>query len=69
VRRILDFCQLPFEAACIEFHKTQRTVRTPSAEQVRQPIFRDGLQQWRNYEPWLSGLENSLGQALAQYRE
>jgi predicted Zn-dependent protease len=69
VRRILDFCQLPFEAACIEFHKTQRTVRTPSAEQVRQPIFRDGLQQWRNYEPWLSGLEDSLGQALAQYRE
>jgi tetratricopeptide (TPR) repeat protein len=69
VRRILDFCRLPFEAACIEFHKTQRTVRTPSAEQVRQPIFRDGLQQWRNYEPWLSGLEDCLGQALARYRE
>ena len=69
VRRILDFCRLPFEAACIEFHKTQRTIRTPSAEQVRQPIFRDGLQQWRNYEPWLKELEGSLGPALARYRE
>ena len=60
VRRLLDFCGLPFEPACIEFYKTARTVRTPSAEQVRQPIFRDGLVQWRNYEPWLAPLKERL---------
>jgi tetratricopeptide (TPR) repeat protein len=64
VRRLLGFCGLSFDPACIEFHKTERTVRTPSAEQVRQPIFRNGLQQWRNYEPWLGGLKDSLGEAL-----
>ena len=56
VRRMLDYCGLPFEPACLEFHKTERSVRTPSSEQVRQPIFRDGLDQWRNYEPWLGPL-------------
>jgi predicted Zn-dependent protease len=61
VSRLLASCGLQFEPACIEFHKTERAVRTPSAEQVRQPIFRDGLQQWRNYEPWLEGLNRSLG--------
>ena len=69
VRRILDFCGLQFEPACLEFYKTDRIVRTPSAEQVRQPIFRDGLEQWRNYEPWLGRLKASLGDALARYRE
>jgi hypothetical protein len=69
VRRLLAFCGLQFESGCIEFHKTGRTVRTPSAEQVRQPIFRDGLQQWRNYEPWLGGLKRSLGDVLVRYRE
>jgi tetratricopeptide (TPR) repeat protein len=61
VRRILDYCGLPFEDACIEFHKTRRSVRTPSSEQVRQPIFRDGLDQWKNFEPWLEPLRAALG--------
>jgi hypothetical protein len=69
VRRILDYCDLPFEAACVEFHKSKRSVRTPSSEQVRQPIFRDGLDQWKNYEAWLLPLENALGQALVDYRD
>ena len=54
VRRMLDFCGLEFEPACIEFHKTARSVRTASSEQVRQPLYREGLDQWKNFEPWLS---------------
>jgi predicted Zn-dependent protease len=68
VRRLLEYCQLPFEPACIDFHKTQRSVRTPSSEQVRQPIFRDGLEQWKAYAPWLGPLESALGDALVRYR-
>jgi hypothetical protein len=60
VRRILEFCKLPFEQACLEFHRTDRSVRTPSSEQVRQPIYRRGLEQWRNYEPWLTPLKSAL---------
>jgi hypothetical protein len=69
VRRILDFCGLPFEPACLEFHKTPRNVRTASSEQVRQPVSREGLDQWRNYEPWLEPLKDGLGDALTIYRE
>jgi predicted Zn-dependent protease len=69
VRRILEFCGLEFEPACVEFHKTERSVRTASSEQVRQPIFRDGLFQWRNYEPSLGPLKDSLDDALIRYRE
>ena len=69
VRRILDFCGLRFEAACLEFHKTERNVRTASSEQVRQPITREGVDQWRNYEPWLGQLKDSLGDALTNYRD
>jgi predicted Zn-dependent protease len=69
VTRILDYCGLPFESACIEFHKTARSVRTPSSEQVRQPIFRDGLDQWKNFAPWLEPLKQALGDALVRYRE
>lgn len=69
VRRILDYCGLPFEAACVDFHKNSRSVRTPSSEQVRQPIFREGLDQWRNYEPWLEPLKLALGDAVTRYRE
>jgi tetratricopeptide (TPR) repeat protein len=68
VRGLLDFCGLPFESACIDFHRTERAVRTPSSEQVRQPIFREGLDQWRNYEPWLEPLRDALGDALVRYR-
>jgi len=61
VRRMLDFCGLPFEPACLEFHKTERSVRTASSEQVRQPIFKEGLDQWRHFEPWLGELKIALG--------
>lgn len=69
VRRILDHCGLPFEEACINFHQNKRSVRTPSSEQVRQPIFRDGLDQWKNFEPWLDPLKAALGDALTTYRD
>jgi hypothetical protein len=69
VRCIPDFCGLRFESACVEFYKTERSIRTPSSEQVRQPLFRDGLLQWQNYEPWLGPLSDTLGDALIRYRE
>jgi tetratricopeptide (TPR) repeat protein len=69
VRRILDFCGLPLEPACLEFHKTERNVRTASSEQVRQPISREGLDQWRKYEPWLASLRAALGDAVTSYRD
>jgi tetratricopeptide (TPR) repeat protein len=67
VRRLLDFCGLPFEPATLSFYENNRAVRTASSQQVRQPIFRDGLDQWRNYEPWLEPLRHSLGDVLAAY--
>jgi Sulfotransferase family len=69
VRRLLDFCGLEFESACLDFHKTERSVRTASSEQVRQPIFREGLDQWKNFEPWLGPLKTALGDALERYRD
>lgn len=60
VRRILDFCGLPFEQSCIDFHKTERTIKTPSSEQVRQPIYRSGMEQWKNFEDYLSPLKKVL---------
>jgi hypothetical protein len=64
VRRILDYCQLPYEQNCINFHQTERNVRTPSSEQVRQPIYKSGLEQWKNFEPWLEPLKNVLGDLI-----
>jgi tetratricopeptide (TPR) repeat protein len=61
VRRILEFCGLEFEPGCIEFHKTERTVHSASSEQVRKPINRDGIDQWRHYDPWLGPLKEALG--------
>jgi tetratricopeptide (TPR) repeat protein len=69
VRRMLEHCGLAFEPACLDFHQTRRSVRTPSSEQVRRPISRDGLAQWRNYEPWLAPLQAALGDALIRYRD
>jgi len=69
VRRLLDYCELDFEPACIEFHRTARSVRTASSEQVRQPLYREGLEQWRHFEPWLAPLRASLGDALTRYRD
>ena len=68
VRRILDFCGLPFEQGCVDYHKTERNVRTPSSEQVRQPIFRDSVDAWRSFEPWLGPLKTALGpEVLSHY--
>jgi hypothetical protein len=61
VRRILDFCGLEFEPACLEYYKTERSVRTASSEQVRRPIYKEGLEQWRRFEPWLDTLRSALG--------
>jgi tetratricopeptide (TPR) repeat protein len=69
VRGILDFCGLPFEPACLEFHKTERSVRTASSEQVRRPIFREGVDQWRHFEPWLGSLRSALGDLVPATEE
>jgi tetratricopeptide (TPR) repeat protein len=69
VRRILEHCGLDFEPACVEFYRTERSVRTASSEQVRQPIYREGLDQWRHYAPWLGPLRDALGDALTRYRD
>jgi tetratricopeptide (TPR) repeat protein len=68
VRRMLAHGGLPFEPACLAFHETRRSVRTPSSEQVRQPIGQEGLAQWRHYAPWLAPLRDALGDALTGYR-
>jgi hypothetical protein len=65
VRRILDYCGLEFEPACVEFHKTERSVHTASSEQVRRPINREGVDQWKNFEPWLGPLREALGPLAA----
>ncbi len=67
-RRMLDFCGLPFEASCLDFYKTDRSVRTASSEQVRQPITKAGVDQWRPFEPYLDPLKTALGPALTEYR-
>jgi tetratricopeptide (TPR) repeat protein len=60
VKRILDFCGLPFEETCLEFHRTERSIKTPSSEQVRQPIYRSGMLQWQNFETQLQPLTELL---------
>ncbi len=67
VRRLLAYCGLPFEEQCLRFFENQRPVRTASSEQVRQPIFRDGLEQWRHFEQWLEPLKIALGPVLDAY--
>ena len=68
VRRLLDYCGLPFEDACLRFFENDRPVRTASSEQVRQPIYKGGVDHWQHYEPWLEPLKSALGPALAGYR-
>ena len=65
VRRLLDFCGLPFEAACLDFHKTERRVHTASSEQVRKPINREGIEQVRHFEPWLKPLQAALARHVS----
>ena len=67
VRRILDFLGLPFEQNCLDYYRTDRSIRTPSSEQVRQPIYQAGLEQWRHYEPYLDVLKHELAAEIAQY--
>jgi tetratricopeptide (TPR) repeat protein len=62
VRRLLDYCGLPFEEQCLHFHETRRIVATVSSEQVRQPLYTEGVAQWRNFEPWLGPLKETLGE-------
>ena len=69
VRRMLEHLGLPFDPACLEFHKTERAIRTPSAEQVRRPINREGMDYWRHYEPWLGELKQALGPALEHWAD
>jgi Tfp pilus assembly protein PilF len=67
IRRVLAYCGLPFEAECLRFFENERPVRTASSEQVRQPIYRDGVEQWRQYERWLDPLKVALEPALSGY--
>lgn len=67
VRRLLEYCGLPFEAGCLRHHENDRAVRTASSEQVRKPIFRDAVDHWRHYEPWLTPLKAALGAVLDSY--
>lgn len=64
VRKLLDYCGLPFEPQCLRFFENTRAVRTASSEQVRQPLYRDGLDQWENYASWLGPLAEALGPEL-----
>ncbi|MBS0579334.1 MAG: sulfotransferase [Proteobacteria bacterium] len=67
IRRLLEHCRLPFEEACLSFHRTRRSVRTASAEQVRQPLYRSGIGYWRHFERELEPLRNALGDALERF--
>lgn len=67
VRSLLDYLGLPFDPACLRFHETDRPVRTASSEQVRQPIYRGGLDQWQRFDPWLDPLRAALGPVLDDY--
>lgn len=60
VRRILDFCGLEFEQSCLDFHKTKRNIKTPSSEQVRQPIYKSATEQWQHFEDYLTPLKKVL---------
>jgi len=67
VRRLLAYCELPFEEQCLRSHETRRKVRTASSEQVRQPINRAGMDRWKPYATWLAPLREALGPALSDY--
>ena len=68
VRKILDHVGVAFEPACLEFHLSTRPVRSASSEQVRRPINREGVDQWRAFEPWLGPLKEALGRALEDWQ-
>jgi hypothetical protein len=67
VWRLLDYLGLPFEPACLAFYENPRAVRTASSEQVRRPISREGLDQWKPFEAWLDPLKDALGPVLQDW--
>jgi len=67
VKALLEYCGLDFEEQCLRFYETERAIRTPSAEQVRQPVYKEGLEHWRNYERHLDPLKVALGPVLERY--
>lgn len=67
IRRLLDYCELPFEDSCLRYYETERSVSTASSEQVRQPIFDSAIERWKSYEPWLEPMKAALGDVLTQY--
>jgi predicted Zn-dependent protease len=67
LRRLLDYCGLPYEAQCLRFYENPRIVNTISSEQVRQPLYSESVDQWRNFEPWLGPLKEELGELVARY--
>jgi len=67
VRRLLDYCKLSFEPQCLRFYENRRVAQTISSEQVRQPIYTAGLEQWRHFEPWLESLKMALGNLTGDY--
>ena len=67
VRRLLGYCGLPFEEQCLRFYENERAVRTASSEQVRKPIYRDGVEHWRHFEAYLEPLRAALGSVLDSY--
>ena len=67
LRRLLDYCGLPFEEQCLRFYENRRIVHTISSEQVRRPIYADSVDQWRHYEPWLGSLKEALGDLVERY--
>ena len=67
VRRLLEYCGLPFQESCLRFYENERAVRTASSEQVRQPVYREAVDHWRHFEPWLGPLKEALGPVLDAY--
>ena len=67
LQTLLDYLQLPFEEGCLRFYESGRAVLTPSSEQVRRPISAEAIDDWRNFEPWLAPLRDSLGTAFSAY--
>jgi tetratricopeptide (TPR) repeat protein len=67
VRRLLDYCGLSFDERCLRFFENDRAVRTASSQQVRQPIYREGVEQWKHFEPWLGPLKTALHPVLERY--
>jgi hypothetical protein len=67
VRDVLEYCGLDYEPACLRFFESDRPVRTASSEQVRQPIYKAGVEQWKNYEEWLDPLKEALGDVIDVY--